>query len=775
MNLPQLLAWLRRDTSFMSCVTRWEVLPAQPAKYAPFPEGLHPALVMALKSRGIAQLYTHQSEAVAQALAGKSTVVVTPTASGKTLCYNLPVVHSILTDPSARALYLFPTKALAQDQLAQVKELIEPTGAQIHPYVYDGDTPANLRPHIRQAGHIVVTNPDMLHTGILPHHTRWVRLFENLKYVVIDELHTYRGVFGSHLANVLRRLHRICRFYGSDPQFLCSSATIANPKELAERLTGKPMHLVDDNGAPRGEKHFIIYNPPVVTQDGLREPLLRATRRIAATFLKHDIQTIVFARSRLNTEVLVTYLKEEMAKGSRGTTTKRAREIRGYRGGYLPLQRREIERGLRDGDVLGVVSTNALELGIDVGQLEACVMAGFPGTIASAWQQSGRAGRRQGVSAAVLITSSSPLDQYIAEHPDYFFGRSPEHALINPDNLMILVSHIKCAAFELPFTGDEAFGVDVAGTQEILAYLQEERILRYAGGRWHWMSENFPAEDISLRSASSENFVIVDTTEPDHRVIGEMDRLAAMTMLHTHAIYLHEGEQYLVDRLDWDERRAYVHRVDVDYYTDANLAVTIRPLDVFRSEKVGPLERSFGEVMTACKATIFKKIKLYTHENVGWGEIHLPEDEMHTASYWITVPEPVHGLFAPDELQSALLGVANLLESLAPMFLMCDPRDLLATTQIRSPYTGLPTIFLYDAYPGGIGLSDKAYDLHEMLLQAAFDRVRDCVCQDGCPACVGPETGGKQPTLRLLAIALGKPESALPPAGRVHPAEGRRP
>ena len=367
------------------------------------------------------------------------------------------------------------------------------------------------------------------------------------------------------------------------------------------------------------------------------------------------------------------------------------------------------------------------------------------------------------------------MDQYIAEHPDYFFGRSPEHALINPDNLMILVSHIKCAAFELPFTGDEAFGVDVAGTQEILAYLQEERILRYAGGRWHWMSENFPAEDISLRSASSENFVIVDTTEPDHRVIGEMDRLAAMTMLHTHAIYLHEGEQYLVDRLDWDERRAYVHRVDVDDYTDANLAVTIRHLDVLRSEKVGPLERSFGEVMTACKATIFKKIKLYTHENVGWGEIHLPEDEMHTASYWITVPEPVHGLFAPDELQSALLGVANLLESLAPMFLMCDPRDLLATTQIRSPYTGLPTIFLYDAYPGGIGLSDKAYDLHEMLLQAAFDRVRDCVCQDGCPACVGPETGGKQPTLRLLAIALGKPESALPPAGRVHPAEGRRP
>lgn len=763
MNLPQVLEWFRKDPGFMSSVTRWEVMPSAQARYGGFPSGLHPDLVGALGKRGVTNLYTHQSDAVAAALAGKSTVVVTPTASGKTLCYNLPVVHSILTDPAARALYLFPTKALAQDQLAQVKELVSPLDVEIKPYVYDGDTPDTIRPHIRQAGQIVVTNPDMLHTGILPHHTRWVRLFENLRYVVIDELHTYRGVFGSHLANVLRRLRRICRFYGSTPQFLCSSATIANPKELAERLTGESMHLVDNNGAPRGEKHFIVYNPPVVTQDGLREPVLKATRRIASTLLRHDIQTIVFARSRLNTEVLVTYLKEEMAKGVQGTTTKRARHIRGYRGGYLPLERREIERGLRDGEVLGVVSTNALELGIDVGQLEACVMAGFPGTIASAWQQSGRAGRRHGVSAAILITSNSPLDQYIAEHPDYFFDRSPEHGLINPDNLLILVSHMKCAAFELPFTDDEAFGIDLAGTQEILSYLQEERILRYAAGKWHWMNESFPAEDISLRSASSENFVIVDTTDPAHRLIGEMDRLAAMTMLHTHAIYLHEGQQYLVDRLDWDEKRAYVHRVDVDYYTDANLAVTIRPIDTFRHEPAGPLERSFGEVMTACKATIFKKIKLYTHENVGWGDIHLPEDEMHTASYWITIPDRVQALFAPDELQSALLGTAHLLESLAPMFLMCDPRDLRATAQIRSPHTGLPTVFVYDAYPGGIGLSEKAYDLHNVLIGAALDQVRACICTDGCPACVGPESGGKQPTIRLLQLATASSQGSSIP------------
>lgn len=753
MNLTQLLERLQRDPGFMSGVTRWEVLPAVPPRWGGFPAALDPRLVRALEARGIRDLYTHQTEAVSAALAGRSTVVVTPTASGKTLCYNLPVLASILQNPAARALYLFPTKALAQDQVAELNELAQHLDGAIQSYVYDGDTPDSLRPQIRQAGQVVITNPDMLHTGILPHHTKWIRLFENLRYVVIDELHTYRGVFGSHLANVIRRLRRLCRFYGSDPAFLCSSATIANPKELADRLTGAETVLIDQSGAPRGEKHFIFYNPPVVTRDGLREPVLKAARRIAGNFLKNGIQTITFARSRLATEVLVTYLKEDLARGSLGITSKQAERIRGYRGGYLPLQRREIERGLRSGEVLGVVSTNALELGIDIGQLEACVMAGYPGAIASAWQQAGRAGRRQGTSVAVLVASSAPLDQFIAEHPEYFFGRSPEHGLINPDNLMILVSHMKCAAFELPFAAGEGFGLDVQSTQEVLGYLQEEKILRRAGDRWHWMNENFPAEEISLRSAAAENFVIVDTTQPQHRVIGEMDRLAAMTMLHDHAIYLHEGQQYFVDRLDWPERRAYVHRVDVDYYTDANLAVTIRPLDTFKAQREAGLEKCFGEVMTACKATIFKKIKLYTHENIGWGEIHLPEEEMHTAAYWITVPDPIAAAFSPDELQSALLGVAHLLEGLAPMYLMCDPRDLRAVAQIKAPFTGRPTIYLYDAYPGGIGLAEKAYDLHGLLLATALERAEACVCQDGCPACVGPAAGGRQAAARLLRLA----------------------
>jgi len=771
MNLPQLLETLRNDPAFMKNVTRWEVLPPRPARYGGFPAGLDGRLVEALKRRGIHDLYIHQTQAVEAALAGRSTVVVTPTASGKTMCYNLPVLNEILRNPSARALYLFPTKALSQDQLAELKELSAELDVEIHSYVYDGDTPATLRPVIREAGHIVVTNPDMLHTGILPHHTKWVRLFENLKYIVIDELHTYRGVFGSHVANVLRRLRRICEFYGSKPQFLCSSATIANPKELAERLTGQEMTLIDDNGAPQGEKHFIFYNPPVVAKGGVRESALTAGRRIAGMFLRHGIPTIVFARTRLATELLLTYLQEDMAKGARGVTSKRAPDIRGYRGGYLPSERRAIERGLRSGEVLGVVSTNALELGIDIGRLDACVMVGYPGTIASAWQQAGRAGRRQGPSVAVLVASNGPLDQYIVQHPDYFFGRAPEHALINPDNLLILVSHMKCAAFELPFRAGEAFGIDAAGTEEILAYLQDERIVRFAGGQWHWMSENFPAEDVSLRTAGGENFVIVDTTEPQHRVIGEMDRLAAMTMLHTHAIYIHEGQQYLVDKLDWDQRRAWVHKVDVDYYTDANLAVTIKVLDVFRQEPQGALQKQFGEVMTAAKATIFKKIKLYTHENVGWGEIHLPEEQMHTAACWLTVPPEVAERFRPDELQSALLGTAHLLESLAPMFLMCDPRDLRATVQVRAPHDQRPTVYLYDAYPGGIGLAEKAYELLDVLLQTALEQALGCSCQDGCPACVGPDAGGaaagisgRAATIRFLQGVLAAEAPRRAPA-----------
>ncbi|MFZ5622757.1 MAG: DEAD/DEAH box helicase [Pseudomonadota bacterium] len=752
MNLEQFLDQLRRDPAFGPNITHWQTLPAVPARYGEWPAGLDGRIRAALQERGIHRLYTHQTDAITAALAGRNTVVVTPTASGKSMCYNLPVLHTILQEPSSRALYLFPTKALAQDQVAEVKSLADRLGAEIKSYVYDGDTPPQVRQVCRQAGHIVITNPDMLHTGVLPHHTKWVKLFENLKYVVIDELHQYRGVFGSHLANLLRRLRRICEFYGSHPVFLCSSATIANPQELAENLTGQKVELIENNGAPRGEKHFLFYNPPVVTRDGLREPAVKAATRVAGELLRNNIQTIVFARSRQNVEVLTTYLRERVGAS-------KASRIMGYRGGYRPLERRAIEAGLRNGEIMGVVSTNALELGIDIGQLEACVMSGYPGSIASAWQQAGRAGRRGSTALTVLVGSASPLDQYVMEHPEFFFERPPELGLINPDNLLILVSHLKCAAFELPFTESERFGVET--TVEILDYLEEEKILRKAGGKYHWSAENFPAENISLRSVDAENVVIIDQTVTGQtQVLGEIDQLGAMTMVHTNAIYLHQGVQYHVDRLDWDEKKAYVHRVDVEYYTDANLAVTIKPLDVIKQKQELGVQVHFGEVMTAAKATIFKKIRLHTHENLGWGEIHLPEYQMHTAAYWISLPEELCEGFTQDELQSALVGLGSLLKGLAPLYLMCDPSDLRQVVQVRSPFAEMPTVYLYDAYPAGIGLGEKCYDLHAQLLGSAYERARACGCEHGCPACVGPaaETGNlqgaKQGVLRILERAL---------------------
>jgi DEAD/DEAH box helicase domain-containing protein len=752
MNLEQLLDKLRQDPDMKANISHWETLPPVPARYAEFPAGLDPRIVHALGERGIRQLYTHQAQAIDAALARRNTVVVTPTASGKTMCYNLPVLDSILRDPSSRALYLFPTKALAQDQVTEVKSLADRMDVDIKSYVYDGDTPPAIRQVCRQAGHIVITNPDMLHTGVLPHHTKWVKLFENLKYIVIDELHQYRGVFGSHLANLLRRLRRICEFYGSKPVFLCSSATIANPKDLAEKLIEQPAELIDQNGAPRGEKHFLFYNPPLIGRDGIRESSIKTAARIAGDLLRNNVQTITFARSRQNVELLTTYLRERAGRGKAG-------KIFGYRGGYRPNERREIERGLRNGEIMGVVSTNALELGIDIGQLEACVMCGYPGSIASAWQQAGRAGRRGDTSLTIMVSSASPLDQYMNAHPEYFFNRPPELGLINPDNLLILVSHLKCAAFELPFLDGEHFGVET--TAEILGYLEEERILRHAGGKWHWSAENFPAENISLRSVDAENIVIIDQTVTGNtQVLGEIDQLGAMTMLHTNAIYLHQGVQYHVDKLDWGEKKSYVHKVDVEYYTDANLAVTIKPLDVIKEKQQMGLQVRFGEVMTAAMATIFKKIRLHTHENMGWGEIHLPEYEMHTAAYWVSLPDELAEGFTQDELQSALVGLGSLLKGLAPMYLMCDPSDIHQVVQVRSPFNDQPTVYLYDAYPGGIGLGEKCYDLHPMLLGAALDRVQSCPCESGCPSCVGPAAemgnivGAKQAVLRILYRAM---------------------
>ena len=754
MNLEQLIDSLKSSPAFMENVTRWETIPARPARLAAFPPEIDARIPAMLRGRGVQALYTHQRQAADAILRGENIVVVTPTASGKTMCYNLPVLNSILKNEDTRALYLFPTKALSADQAHELYEMVEALDVPIKAYTYDGDTPAAARRSIRQAGHVVVTNPDMLHAAILPGHTKWVKLFENLKYVVIDEIHAYRGVFGSNLANVIRRLKRLCAFYGSHPQFICCSATIANPKELAETLTGEPMTLIDDNGAPMGERHIVLYNPPVVNRQlGIRRSCLLETRNIASMLVRNDIQSIVFARSRLHVEVLTKYLKD-LVRGVLGN----ADRVRGYRGGYLPTQRRDIERGLRDGRVTAVVATNALELGIDIGRLDACVLCGYPGTIASTWQQAGRAGRRRGTSLTILVASSSALDQYIVNHPDYFFNKSPENALVNPDNLYIQMNHIKCAAFELPFLEGESFGGTDA-TQAMLAYLGEQGFLRLTGGRWHWSTEEFPAAEISLRSAGDENFMIVDITDPaNHKIIGEMDRYTVPMLLHENAIYLHEGVQYQVERLDYDACKAFVRRVEVDYYTDADLNVSLSLLDIAEEGA----DAAWGEVKVTAITKLFKKMKFDTGENLGFGPVMLPESEMHTTAVWWTLREEYAARFDKDTLQNGMMGVANLLRIVAPLYLMCSPRDVAISYQVKCPFTQKPTLILYDNCPGGVGLAEKAYRMRDILLTHARMIARDCPCEHGCPSCVGPvgEVGenGKATALALIDLLLQKEE-----------------
>ncbi len=826
---------LRQDTGFVSNVTAWERLPARPAREADFPSGLDSALAVMLRRVGIERLYTHQAQAVVAALAGQNAVVVTPTASGKTLCYNLPTLQTCLRDPSARALYLFPTKALAQDQAAVLHTLIETLDEPIGVHVYDGDTPSHQRQNIRQQNGIIISNPDMLHRGILPHHTRWAAFFENLRFVVIDELHAYRGVFGSHMANVMRRLRRICQFYGTSPVFLCASATIANPRELAEKLTEAPVTLIDDNGAPQGEKHFLIYNPPFIpSTPGIRRSYTLESRRVAGSFLADDVQTMIFARTRLNTELLLGYIRDEVASMGHDPAA-----IRGYRGGYLPHERRAIEHGLRTGEVRGVVATNALELGVDIGQLDAVIIAGYPGTIASTWQQAGRAGRRAGVSAAVLVASGAPIDQYIAQHPRYLFEHNVEQARINPDNLVILLNHVRCAAFELPFKPGEAFGT-FGDVTELLDFLEEEGSLHLSTGNYRWVAPQPPAESINLRTGTSDTIAIQDVSGAEPVVIGEIDRQTAPLMVHEGAIYSHEGRQFVIEALDWANGIASARQTSVDYYTDASASSTVTVLEEDESDVIGDVVKARGLVEVTWQATGYRTIKRYTHETLGQGLISLPEQRFETTAYWLyltpdlvaslveegivlgpnnygpnweaqrnaarardgyrcrrcNAPEKpdmqhhVHHLtpfrsfgYVPgrntnyrlaNQLEnlitlcptchaavemtqrtvSALAGLGNVLRSLATLYLMCEPGDLGLVVEQKSAYTQAPTITLYDNLPAGLGFSDSLYELHDELLQAAHDLIRDCQCANGCPACVGPigevDSDTKALTLRLI-------------------------
>ncbi len=786
--------------------THLEHIPARPAAYADFPPDLDPRLIQALRARGIDKLYSHQAEAVNAALAGENVVIVTPTASGKTLCFNLPVLQRVFQDPKRCALYLYPTKALAQDQYIELEELAQAAGGAVKLFTFDGDTPASARRAIRSAGNIVLTNPDMLHTGILPNHTGWSRVFEHLEFVVIDEIHHYRGVFGSHVANVLRRLRRICQFYGSRPRFICCSATIANPLEMAEKLCEEKFHLVDKSGAPHGEKFFLFYNPPVVNKElGIRRNVVNEARRLATRFLSENLQTIIFARSRMRVELLVNYLRKAMRRMRQSPD-----RIAGYRGGYLPNERRLIERGVKSGEILGIVSTNALELGIDIGQLRVAILAGYPGSVSSTWQQAGRAGRKAEAAAAVLVASSLPIDQYVITHPDYFFGKPPEVAIVNPDNPAILAAHIKCAAFELPFVEGERFGA--IDPTSYLEYLETDHVVRRAGEKWYWSADTYPSENISLRSASAENFVVVDVMDKN-RVIAEIDYDSAPFLIHTEAIYMHLGEVYYIDRLDWDRRTAFARPHKSEYYTEALAKTEIRVLyedwhehvptgafvhaseetTVPRSPKLAAqsqeypvipragepvpaardivddsaerahqslelqpanpeadgsansattalLSRSFGNVAVITIVAKYKKLRFETHENVGYGEVSVPPLEMQTESAWFCFDAALLARFQEEFLDAGagLQGVANVMNNVVPLYVLCDPRDVGVVANLRDPHTGAPTLFVYDKYPGGTGLSRKVFEIYTTIFRAALEIVETCQCSEGCPSCVGP-------------------------------------
>lgn len=845
MSLSSLLSRWRADPSVGGNIIEWKVIPPRQARLVPLPADLHPDLAASLQKTGITSLYSHQAAAWQQASQGLSMVIVTGTASGKSLCYHLPVLDSVLKEGQARALYLFPTKALAQDQ-RQGLSALHPDPEKSPFGVYDGDTPSRDRQTLRGTANIILTNPDMLHAGILAHHNLWAEFFSRLKYVVIDEMHVYRGVFGSHVANVIRRLKRIAHFYGADPQFILTSATIANPVQLAQWLVETPVTLVEEDGSARGPKHFLIYNPPLLDPDlGLRRSVLQESVRLAEDLIAGGVQTIIFGRTRRTVELILSYLRNrEKESPSSSVFEENEKIVRGYRSGYLPRQRREIESGLKRGAVRAVVATTALELGVDIGEMGASLMAGYPGTIAGAWQQAGRAGRGQDASLSVLVTSANPLDQFLARHPDYFFGRSPEQALINPDNLLILLAHLRCASFELPFTAGEPFGkVDAPLLLEFLDFLKGEGVLHQSGKKYYWMADHYPAERVSLRSASPDPVLLQVEQDDGLLTFGQVDVPSAPWMIHPGAVYMHEAASFLVESLDLEGRRARLVPAPVDYYTEPRSQTTVELIEKFSEETLPNGLKAYGELNITTQVTGYRKVKMYTHETLGYGEVALPPSELLTTGYWLALSEKAvdrlreqglwrnepndygpnwqvqrklarardeyrcqvcstvetdrehdvhhktpYRMFRQEEyripvyeaanqlanlvtlcaachhkvelnvrVRSGLGGLAFSLANLAPLFLMCDSRDLGVhhDPQFQAA-DGQPAVIIFDQVPAGLGFSERLYEIHSELTEKAFELITTCPCSDGCPSCTGPGgengLGGKAEALAILQL-----------------------
>ena len=728
---------------FARQVAHVEDIPARPAEYAEVPDGLHPLVQAALGEQNIEQLYTHQAAAIGHIREGRNVVIVTGTASGKTLCYNIPVVEGLIADPMATALYLYPTKALAQDQLRGLGTFMRPDEEfEFLCGTYDGDTPQSLRRKLRDGANVLLTNPDMLHQGIMPHHARWNRFFTHLQHIVIDEVHAYRGVFGSHLAGVMRRLARICKHYGATPQIVCCSATIGNPKTHAERIAGQPMELVDQDGAPRGPKKFVMWNPPPVDRaarggtdhwrvGGDRRSSIAEATELLTALVTEDVQTIAFVRTRLSAELIFRGAREAL----RAISPRLSQAVHAYRGGYLAEERREIERKLVDREILGVASTSALELGIDIGSLNACILVGYPGTIASTWQRAGRAGRGDDQALIFLVGQNTPVDQYLMAHSDYLFAQSPEQAVIDPDNPHIVIGHLKCATHELPLADEEV--ANFGGYADVvLELLEDDGWVKHLDGHWYWAATEYPSAEVNLRNISGPVYTIQDETEGE-RVIGTVDETSALAQLHDHAVYLHGADTYFVEELDLDQKIVRVARRDLDYYTQSVQSSQIRIDDTEEEGRWRGGATGLGDVTVTTSIPMFKKIRFAARDSLGFEQLELPPQTLETVATWFVPPEELALDMTARKMivGEALIGIANVLVEVAPLYVMCDPQDI--GTVVEASCLGRDALFVHDRHPGGMGYAHRIMQALDEIMRAAREVIEGCGCEDGCPSCVG--------------------------------------
>ena len=752
MKISTFLPRLKKHPAYRDQIVHIERIAPREASYSELDNPLHPSLQASLEANHLFPLYSHQAKAVNLVRSGKNVVVVTPTASGKTLCYNIPVLDTILTQKACRALYLFPTKALAQDQLRSLRELSTAQRIKLNYDTFDGDTPQHERAAIKRSAEIVLSNPDMVHLGILPNHSSWKEFLCRLRYVVIDEAHVYRGVFGSHVADVLRRLKRICAYYGASPQFICCTATIANPREHVEGLTGLPFEVVAEDGSPHGGKEFVFWNPPLIDEaKSARRSANSEATLLLTELMRKGIRSLAFTRSRRLTELIFMYVRDQLKKEAPELVDK----VKPYRAGYLAKDRRQIERELFNGELLAAVATTALELGVDIGDLDATVLTGYPGSIASTWQQAGRSGRGKEDSLSILIGVDNPLDQYLMRHPEFFFGKSHENALINPDNIRILKPHVLCAAWEMPLAGGESklFGDNFS---QAVAELEREGLLRKLRGRWYPSPRvTYPAEEINIRSTSSHNYNLVNAASGV--LLETIEEANAFFQIHPGAIYLHQGESYLVTNLDLLGRTAYAVPTDEPYYTQTKDITEISIVKTSLRKTVGGIGVYLGDVEVTTTVLGFKKKRVFTEEVLGEEPLDLPPHTFPTVALWFDLPPQVEGKLAKEGLDFAggLHATEHAAIALLPLFALCDRNDIGGVSTPFHLDTGKAQIFIYDGYPGGIGIAEKGYEIIDELWAATLKAIEECPCRDGCPACIqSPKCGNNNEPLDKKAARV---------------------